>query len=264
MIYNFQGYYASAINKCEAYRCDQYRGLGSDRFCDLHEEEMLRLKESSDDFDSKIKNIPSRSTDKNCRAINCNETHNLVEDSVTFGDEIVYHKFCVKHHADLLKKREIARLLNKNGAKKCDYNNCGKILGLNAFDDKVFCNVHYKKLLKIKSIPKATCNIDGCKKTAKLIKSYDKLFCKTHFEEQPNPEVFKSTEIIKYKWVESKNIDKNGIKDEIEDEIKSCKKSVNIIKKINKTTITKNVVINIYDLLNKCTNTSKFQLCNDK
>ena len=257
-MYNFnQVYYIPLMDKCEAYMCDRYRDLRSDRFCNLHEEEMSRLRESSDDFDSKIKSIPSKSTDTKCRSEFCNETHNLVEDSVIFGDQIVYYKFCVRHHSQLLKKREIDRLMYKGGAKKCDYNNCGKILGLTNFDNKLFCKSHYNKLLKIKTIPKASCNVDGCKKTSKLIKSYDKLFCKKHFKEQPNPEVFKSTEIIKYKWIESKDKDKDEI----------CKKSHKVdkySKKVDETSTTKNKVIDIYDLLNKCNNSNKIQICNDK
>jgi hypothetical protein len=96
-MYNFyQGYYTPVINKCKAYKCKEYCNSESNKYCILHEEEMFKLNSSSDDFNSKIKNMPSRSNDVCCRSLNCKETHNLVEDYMIFDDEISYGRWCVR------------------------------------------------------------------------------------------------------------------------------------------------------------------------
>ena len=210
MNHYFQPYYDQMV-KCKAYKCQEYCSFGSDKYCFLHHQEMIKLNSSSDDFNSKIKNIEPRSTDTCCRSTGCNEIYNLVEDYISTNNEITYIKLCIPHHNELLKKREYDRFSEKVYNKTCDYNNCRNSLDLDKFKNKLFCPLHYYKVSKV-NIPKITCNIDGCKKTARLIKSLDKFWCKKHFNEQPNPEIFKSNEPKKYEWLENY---KGHIKDNI-------------------------------------------------
>jgi len=281
MMYNFyQGYYPS--NKCQAYKCDQYCDLLSDRWCFEHCIEMSKISDCRNDLISRINSVPSKSTDISCRALNCKEINNLVEDTIIINNKIVYAKFCIIHHRELLKRREYDLLSEKTKQQTCDYNNCRKIFDLDKYQNKLFCPLHYKKVTKIKSKikcePKETCHIGGCRKTARLIKSYDKLWCKKHFNEQPNPEIFKSTEPVKYKWVENKvEIKNNDVKNDIvninqiENKVKDDKKShtkwIDIVKKVSKISNTDNKKLNdnipnINDLLNKCINTNKLKICN--
>jgi hypothetical protein len=166
---------------------------------------------ASDDFNSKINSIPSKSSDTCCFAINCNEIYNLIEDYVTVNNELIYHKYCLIHHREILRARHVELMLKETKVLTCDYVNCKKSSSLTKFKHKLFCPEHYDKVTKIESkkkaivYPKPTCHIDGCRKTARLIESRDVLWCKKHFAEQPNPDVFTIVEHKKYQWVENKD-----------------------------------------------------------
>ena len=49
-MYNYFQRYYPPINKCSAYRCQEYCSIGSDKWCQLHEIEMYKLNTSSDDL----------------------------------------------------------------------------------------------------------------------------------------------------------------------------------------------------------------------
>jgi hypothetical protein len=70
---------------CQAYKCNLYADSRNQKYCLQHLDEIYRLTVSSDDFNSKIKTIPSKSNDTCCFAINCNEIYNLVEDYITIN-----------------------------------------------------------------------------------------------------------------------------------------------------------------------------------
>ena len=275
-MYNFARNYDNA--RCQAYKCKQYRDLGSDRHCTLHMYEFFQLNNSSDDFSSKINSVAPKSTDIMCRSLNCKKLDDLVEDYIISSDnDITYIKLCIPHHHELLKKRACDIFLEKTKAKTCDYNNCIKKLGLDKFQNKFFCVEHYNKVCMNygKTSHRPTCNVTGCNKTARLIKSNDKLWCKKHFELQPNPEIFKSTEQKKYEWIENqKDDDKNildiAVTNDLDKNILDIAVTTNesdikwsgIVKKLTNVSNTKNKVFTVYDLLNKCNDISKLKICN--
>lgn len=226
-------------SKCQAYKCEEYYNLVNDTYCMLHHQEICKLKESSDDFKSKIQNSPQRSNDTKCRTLNCTETSNLVEDFIMLDGCKVYGKWCINHHN--LHVKELMYF--------CDFINCQQTNRLTQTKTGIFCRKHYKQA-RVKNHIKirVTCNIDGCNKTARLILSKDKYWCKKHFNLQPDPEIFPSTEKKKYKWL----LNKNNLDSLIEDE------------EIKVIVIPKKSNVNIYKLLNKCQNTNNLSLCNDQ
>jgi len=272
------------FKQCEAYRCSNYADAGNKRYCLQHLEEMYILKISSCDFYSKIKSIPSKSNDTCCFAINCNESYNLVEDYIIINNEIIYHKFCIIHHGQVIRARQVELMLKETKTLTCDYVNCKKSSELTKFKHKLFCPEHYDKVTKIRKkamiYPKPTCNIEGCRKTARLIESVGVLWCKKHFAEQPNPEIFTVVEHKKYQWIENKDYkivnDKTiNDKDDKDDKIVNDKtvKKINYVTKLvhkmeNKVDklFTKDTAeikqSDIYDLLKKCTN-AKPQICDN-
>ena len=269
------------FSQCQAYKCFNYADVGNQKYCLQHLEEIYRMTVASDDFSSKINSIPSKSNDTCCFAINCNEIHNLIEDYITVNNQIVYHKFCIFHHREILRARHVDLMLRETKTLTCDYVNCKKSSGLTKFKHKLFCPEHYDKVTKIETkkkamvYPKPTCNVEGCRKTARLIEFMGILWCKKHFAEKPNPEIFTVVEHKKYQWVENKDYKMVNDKDDkiVNDKkIKFVTKVVNKIEnKIDKL-LTKDVKNNketveikqpnIYDLLKKCTN-SKPQICDN-
>jgi len=289
------------FKQCEAYRCHNYADAGNQKYCLQHLEEMYILKISSCDFYSKIKSVPSKSNDICCFAINCNESYNLVEDYIIINDQMVYHKFCITHHKEILRARQVELMLKETKTLTCDYVNCKKSSELTKFKHKLFCPEHHDKVTKIETkkkamiYPKPTCNVEGCRKTARLIESLGVLWCKKHFAEQPNPEIFTVVEHKKYQWIENKDYkvvnDKNDkVVNDKNDKIVNDNKIVNddkivndkkvkfVTKVVNKIEnkidklLTKDVKNNkdtveikqpdIYDLLKKCSN-SKPQICDN-